>query len=160
MPEFLDEKRSEIGARLNELEPLVDEYKRLEAAAAALDEIATTASSAPARSRATRSAQTARAATTRQRGAAAGNGGAAGNGSGAATATATGTGKRRGRPKGTGIRAKEALAFVTANPGITIPELAEKMGIQQNYLYRVLPGLANDGLVMKDGRGWRPKAAR
>jgi hypothetical protein len=32
------------------------------------------------------------------------------------------------------------------------------MGIKQNYLYRVLPGLAEDGLVVKDGRGWKPKA--
>jgi hypothetical protein len=31
------------------------------------------------------------------------------------------------------------------------------MGIKQNYLYRVLPGLAQDGLVVKDGRGWKPK---
>jgi hypothetical protein len=64
---------------------------------------------------------------------------------------------RRGRPKGSGTRGAEALALVKAQPGITIPELAEKMGIKQNYLYRVLPGLAADGLVVKDGRGWKPK---
>ncbi len=28
------------------------------------------------------------------------------------------------------------------------------MGIQQNYLYRVLPGLAEEGKVTKSGRGW------
>jgi hypothetical protein len=28
------------------------------------------------------------------------------------------------------------------------------MGIKQNYLYRVLPTLANEGRVKKDGRGW------
>ena len=39
-------------------------------------------------------------------------------------------------------------------PGITIPELAEAMGIQQNYLYRVMPGLAEEGKVTKSGRGW------
>jgi DNA-binding HxlR family transcriptional regulator len=33
------------------------------------------------------------------------------------------------------------------------------MGIKQNYLYRVLPGLEQDGLVRKEGRGWHPKAA-
>src|SRR4028119_1389724 len=37
MADFLDEKRSEIAVRLKELKPLVDEYQRLEAAAAALD---------------------------------------------------------------------------------------------------------------------------
>ena len=36
MADFLDEKRKEIDARLKELRPLVDEYQRLEKAAAAL----------------------------------------------------------------------------------------------------------------------------
>jgi hypothetical protein len=36
MADFLDEKRKEIDARLKELRPLVDEYGRLEKAAAAL----------------------------------------------------------------------------------------------------------------------------
>jgi hypothetical protein len=36
MVDFLDEKRKEIDARLRELRPLVDEYQRLEKAAAAL----------------------------------------------------------------------------------------------------------------------------
>jgi hypothetical protein len=36
MADFLDEKRREIDARLKELRPLVDEYNRLEKAAAAL----------------------------------------------------------------------------------------------------------------------------
>lgn len=44
-----------------------------------------------------------------------------------------------------------------AAPGITIGELAAKMGIKENYLYRVLPGLAEDGKVEKQGRGWHPK---
>ena len=36
MADFLDEKRKEIDARMRELRPLVDEYNRLEQAAAAL----------------------------------------------------------------------------------------------------------------------------
>jgi DNA-binding IclR family transcriptional regulator len=48
---------------------------------------------------------------------------------------------------------------VRGQPGITIPELAAKMKIKQNYLYRVLPGLEQDGNVEKQGRGWYPKAA-
>lgn len=36
MADFLDEKRREIEARLKELRPLVEEYSRLEKAAAAL----------------------------------------------------------------------------------------------------------------------------
>ena len=137
MAEFLDEKRKEIDARLKELKPLAVEYQRLEAAAAALDGIgAPSTPAAPPRRRKPRRA-TASTATARK------------------VAATTG----RGRPKGSGKRATEALALVTASPGITIPELAAKMGIKQNYLYRVLPGLAEEGKVVKDGRGWHPKAA-
>ena len=135
MADFLDEKRSEIGARLKELKPLVEEYQRLEAAAAALDGMPQSNGHAPARRPAARAAAR-----------------------GARRAAGKGTG-RRGRPKGSGTRGAEALALVRSQPGITIPEIAEKMGIKQNYLYRVLPGLAEDGLVRKDGRGWHPKDA-
>src|SRR5215213_4013346 len=69
-----------------------------------------------------------------------------------------GTGAKRGRPKGGGTRAAEALQLVTDRPGITIPELAEAMGIKQNYLYRVMPTLAEEGRVTKSGRGWHLRA--
>jgi CRP-like cAMP-binding protein len=79
-----------------------------------------------------------------------------------ATATATTTRRRRsasgngrrGRPRGSGTRGAQALELVAQRPGITIPELADAMGIKQNYLYRVMPGLAKDGKVRKSGRGW------
>jgi hypothetical protein len=75
-----------------------------------------------------------------------------------ATATTPATTKRRaGRRKGSGTRAAQALSFVQGQPGITIPELAAKMGIKQNYLYRVLPGLEQEGKLAKQGRGWHPK---
>ncbi len=61
---------------------------------------------------------------------------------------------RRGRPRGSGTRAAQALQLVGERPGITIPELADAMGIKQNYLYRVMPGLADEGKVTKSGRGW------
>jgi sugar-specific transcriptional regulator TrmB len=75
-----------------------------------------------------------------------------------ATRSGTGTG-RRGRPRGSGTRSKEALQHVRDTPGITIPELADKMGIKQNYLYRVLPALQKDGMVRKEGRGWHARDA-
>jgi hypothetical protein len=65
--------------------------------------------------------------------------------------------RRGGRPKGSGTRSKQALRFVREQPGITIPELAGKMKIQANYLYRVLPGLEQDGKLEKKGRGYHPK---
>jgi hypothetical protein len=64
---------------------------------------------------------------------------------------------RRGRPKGSGTRSIQALELVRSRPGITIPELAEAMGIKQNYLYRVMPDLAKQGEVVKSGRGWHPR---
>jgi CRP-like cAMP-binding protein len=120
--DFLQEKRKEIQARLNELKPLVEEYQRLEAAERALAGV----ESKPARP--------ASSASRRNRG-----GGSSG---------------RRGRPKGSGTRSIQALELVRARPGITIPELAEAMGIKQNYLYRVMPDLAKSGEVVKSGRGW------
>ena len=81
------------------------------------------------------------------------------NGGGRKRARATrrrGTGRRRGRPRGSGTRAIQALELVKANPGITISELANHMGIKANYLYRVLPTLESEGKVKKDGRGWKP----
>jgi hypothetical protein len=67
---------------------------------------------------------------------------------------ASSTNGRRGRPRGTGTRATQALELVRERPGITIPELAEAMGIKQNYLYRVMPTLSEEGKVTKSGRGW------
>jgi hypothetical protein len=64
-----------------------------------------------------------------------------------------------GRPKGGGRRATEALSLVQGQPGITIPELAGKMGIKENYLYRVLPGLKQERRLEKKGRGWYPRGA-
>jgi hypothetical protein len=121
MADFLDEKRKEIDARLRELRPLVDEFNRLEKAAAALAGVGGT-----------------QAATRRRRS----NGG-----------TAT---RKRGRPRGSSNRAKQALELVRARPGITITELADAMGIKANYLYRVMPTLQKDGQVKKRNKGWHP----
>ena len=131
MADFLDEKRKEIQARLKELQPLVEEYRLLEAADAALTGIGNSASlasapSVPASARRTRSTS---------------------------SRSSRGTG-RRGRPRGSGTRAAQALDLVRTRPGITIPEMAQAMGIQQNYLYRVMPGLAEQGKVTKAGKGW------
>jgi hypothetical protein len=74
---------------------------------------------------------------------------------GARVAPVAGT-AQRGRPRGTGTRSQEAIAVVTKEPGLTSGEIAERMGINQNYLYRVLPALEEDGKLQKRGRGWYP----
>ncbi len=127
MTDFLDEKRKEIDSRLRELKPLVDEYERLQKAAAALAGVGGTERAG------------------RRRSAPSSNGRRRRSGSG-----------RRGRPRGSGKRALQAQELVNAKPGITIPELADSMGIQANYLYRVMPTLQKDGKVKKRGKGWHP----
>src|SRR6266536_4468225 len=138
MPDFLEEKKREIDARLKELRPLVDEFHRLEAASAALEGVPSGARNSRAAAAAAPAAAPARRARRKS------------------TSTRTG---RRGRPRGSGTRSKQALELVRSRPGITIPEIAEAIGIQQNYLYRVLPALQKDGLVRKEGRGWHPREA-
>jgi ribosomal protein S25 len=165
--DFLDEKRQEITSRLKELRPLVDEFNRLEAAAAALAGVIGSAAS-----EAGSAASAAAATVTRRRGPGRPRGSAsrkkaAKAAAPAATATAPKAAapkaaakpakRRAGRRKGSGTRAAEARSFVQGQPGITIPELAAKMGIKQNYLYRVLPGLEQENKVEKKGRGWYPK---
>ncbi len=184
--DFLDEKRREITDRLAELGPMVEEYRRLEAAASALDGIgggspATATATAPRRRGPGRppgsGKKAAAAAPAKKRGRPPGRpkkvgrpkgkkvGRPAGSTTKAAPAAATATGtataptkRRAGRRKGSGTRAAQALSFVQGQPGITIPELAAKMGIKQNYLYRVLPALEQEGKLSKQGRGWHPKS--
>ncbi len=193
MTDFLDKKHQEITNRLKELEPVVDEFKRLEAAAEALvGVIGSAASEATSVAVATvtrrRGRGRRRGSGTRKKAAKATAAAAAPEaaaptverkkpgrpkGSGKKVGRPPGSGKKvgrpkgsgggpkgsGGRPKGSGKRATEAVSLVQGQPGITIPELAVKMGIKQNYLYRVLPGLEQDGKLEKKGRGWYPKGS-
>jgi hypothetical protein len=133
--DFLKKTLKDIEARRRELAPLVEEYRQLEEAAAALQGVdggsgsgggSTRTAAAPSRPSRRRRAS-----------------GSSGSG-------------RRGRPRGSGKRAQQALDLVAGQPGITIPELAKSMKIQPNYLYRVLPGLEQDGKVKKKDKGWYP----
>jgi hypothetical protein len=188
--DFLDVKQKEISDRLKELAPLVDEYSRLRAAAAALDGVdgaaapRTASAATPGRKkgpgRPRGSGKRARKATQTSTPAASSAAAPVAITADAAPAVAErkkpgrpkGSGKKVGRAagkvgrpkgkvgrrKGSGTRAAEALTFVQGQPGITIPELAAKMGIKQNYLYRLLPGLEKEGKLEKKGRGWHPKS--
>jgi hypothetical protein len=130
MADFLTEKLSEMDRRLEELRPLHDEYLRLERARAALADL-----DAPAR--------------------APGRGRGRASSDGVARTAPQGTGGRRRRRRQGGTRAEQALQVVRQNPGITVSELAGRLGIAQaNYLYRVMNGLQADGAVRREGKGY------
>jgi hypothetical protein len=128
MADFLTQTRADLDKRLKELRPLYEEYLTLEKAKAALDGVGG-----------------------RRRGP------GRPPGSGTTTRRAS-NGRRRRRRRRGGTRAEQALAVIKDNPGITVTELAPKVGIsQKNYLYRVMNQLADDGLVRKQGRGYHAK---
>jgi hypothetical protein len=143
MTEFLDSKRREIADRIAELAPLISEYEQLQEAAKALEQIPSDSNGSASRP------ATARVPARRGPGRPRGSKGKPGGGKAAATAT-------RGRRKGSGKRQTEALTLVSHHPGITVSELAQKMGIQPTYLYRVLPDLEKEGKVRKQDYKWHP----
>jgi transposase-like protein len=74
--------------------------------------------------------------------------------------------RRPGRPRGSGggrrrrrggTRADQAVKIVADNPGISASEIAKRMKIKPNYLYRVMGDLQKEGRVGKKGRGYHPK---
>ena len=75
-------------------------------------------------------------------------------GSTTTTARRRAGGRRRGRRRST--RADQAVRHVRSNPGITASEIAKKMKIQPNYVYRVLGDLQKEGRVRKQGKGYVP----
>jgi hypothetical protein len=126
MADFLTEKRQEIDNRLKELRPLHEEYLKLEKAQEALSGVTQPRRRGPGRPP--------------------GSGGGSGSG-------ASGTRRRRRRSGGT--RSDQALNVVRQNPGITVSELGDQLGIaQKNYLYRVMANLQEDGAVRKEGKGF------
>ena len=129
MADFLSEKRAEIDSRLEELRPLHDEYLKLERAKEALDGLDGSGRRGPGRPRGSRSAT---------------------------PSTGSSDGRRRGRRRRSGgTHAERALEAIRQNPGITVADLAPKLGIaHKNYLYRVLNGLQAEGAVQKEGRGY------
>jgi hypothetical protein len=126
MADFLTEKRQEIDNRLKELRPLYEEYLKLEKAQEALSGV----DKQP-----------------RRRG--------PGRPPGSTNRPASGNGRRRRRRRSGGTRADQALEVVRQNPGISVSELGDKLGVtQKNYLYRVMANLQDDGAVRKEGRGF------
>jgi predicted Rossmann fold nucleotide-binding protein DprA/Smf involved in DNA uptake len=127
MADVLSKIRADLEKRLHELEPLIEEHAHVRKALDALNGAgARTEATVKRAVKRTRTVATSRAA------------------------------RGRGRPSGTGVRAQEAVKLVHTHPGITIQELAKRMKIKPNYLYRVLPQLEKDGKVAKKEKGYHP----
>jgi hypothetical protein len=146
VPEFVETTVKDIDEQLRQLR---DEVSRLEAARSAL----TGGRRRPGRRRgsATRAvgARTTSPGATRTRS-------TRSQASGTRTGRSTSTSRTRSTRGARNTRAAQALELVRQRPGITVPEIAEAMKIQPNYLYRVLPRLASDGQVKRNGQGWHP----
>ena len=130
MADFLTEQRAALDNRLKELRPLYEEYLQLEKAKEALEGVGTPRRRGPGRPPGSRSTATRRA--------------ASGNGR-----------RRRRRGRGGANRADQVLGVIRENPGISVSEIGDKLGMKQkNYLYRVVGNLQSEGAVKKQGRGF------
>lgn len=65
------------------------------------------------------------------------------------------TGKRRRRSRKGGTRGDQAVALIQESPGISASEIAKKLKIKPNYLYRVLNDEVKAGKIKKDGRSYK-----
>jgi hypothetical protein len=140
--DFLTQQRRRIDARLQELRPAHEEYLTLLEAKDALEGLKTP--SRPGRPPGRRGPGRPPGSGTKKR---------------ATTRARSTNGRRRPRRGGTrrragGTRGDQALQLIKSNPGITVPEIADKMGIRQNYLYRVTAGLQKSGSVKRKGQGF------
>lgn len=164
MTDLLDKIRDEIGTRSAELEPVVSEYKRLQAVEAALNNLA----EAPSRVSTTRAApKTAKPAPKgTQRRPRRGSTRIAskvlvGSTSRPTIAPAPIAEKRKRTParrQAGGTRAIQVFRCVAEHPGITIAGLEKKTKISRTSLHRIVPGLELEGKVARQGTGWYPRA--
>lgn len=77
---------------------------------------------------------------------------------GSANQGSSSNGRKRRRSRKGGTRAEHALKVITETPGIGAGEVADRLGIKPNYMYRVLTELQADGRVRKEGRAYHPAA--
>jgi hypothetical protein len=146
----LDEFREaehRVAQRLKELEPVVAEYRELEAIAQRLgmDGAPTAmveAGAAPTRRRRRASRAAAQVAP----------------GGDTTTSAAKGTGPRA-RRSAPSEREQQVLKLVRDQPGITVAEAGKKLGVDPTGLYRVVHRLERRGDVAKTGRKLEPGPA-
>jgi CRP-like cAMP-binding protein len=127
-----------VAKRMQELRPLVDEYRELEQVAQRLGVSPQAGADTSGRTpRSTRRSRTVRrtAATTAT--------------TAATSAPATDGSRRNGRRE-------QLLSMVKARPGITVREVGTELGVDPTSLYRIVHRLEKDGELKKRGRELLP----
>jgi Winged helix-turn-helix DNA-binding len=134
-----------VASRMQELRPLVDEYRELEAVAERLglrlDE--------PTNKRGQRAAPRRRA------GASARTASVSRAQTGSRRST-PGQRRRRRKVAPRGQRQQQMLELVNARPGITVREIGKQLGVDPTSLYRIVRVLEQEGRIKKDGSGLQP----
>ncbi|MEA2383059.1 MAG: hypothetical protein QOH72_3030 [Solirubrobacteraceae bacterium] len=119
-----------VARRMDELRPLVDEYRELEKVAQRLGVAPAAAADGPPRPRPRRARRRPR-----------------------ATTDTNGSTSRAGRSNG---RRDQLLAIVKERPGITVREIGTELGVDPTSLYRIVHRLEQDGALQKRGRELLP----
>lgn len=125
-----------VAKRMQELRPLVDEYRELEQVAQRLG--VTPADGADTSTRPRR-------ATRRRR--------AAPRNATQSAAAATASAPDKSAPNG---RREQLLSMVNAHPGITVREVGTQLGVDPTSLYRIVHRLEKEGRLHKRGRELLP----
>lgn len=153
--------QQELVERLNELAPLVVEFERLTAAAAALERLGQGTVGSIGFGGSTRDRAPRNGGTRRRRGRPAGSETPRRTVLSATPVAAPDApevharrGKARRKPANT--RGIQAVALITEKPGITIPELAVEMKMNRTAMYRILPGPEMEGKIRREGNRWWP----
>jgi uncharacterized membrane protein len=163
----IDRFEDELVARLRELRPLAIEYQELEKVARHLGLDLDDGHPPPARKR-----KPSRKTTPTQRITATAAQSAPTGKASAATGHASGTnaGRRRGRALSSEMdkrrrdnnrqsrRQQDVLRLIRDRPGITVKEIATKLGVDATNLYRHVHKLQQDALITKHGTALQPNS--
>ena len=142
-----------VAERMQELRPLVDEYRELEQVAQKLGvSPVTPGTPTPRRRAATRKRSGARSTNASRRTRATAAGGPSSTAS--RTTDAASAGAARARNNG---RRDQLLDMVKARPGITVREVGSELGVDPTSLYRIVHRLEQDGALEKRGRELMPR---
>jgi CRP-like cAMP-binding protein len=157
-----------VAERLRELEPLVEEYHKLEQVAQRLgldrsehapapdkQRPASPARTQGRRRRSKTKARTAQA--TREDGAKSATAKASAAGAPTRAARRAGTVSDQGRPAlNRGSRQQDIVRLVNEHPGITVREIAGELGVDATGLYRPVHKLEQQGAISKQGAALQP----